>query len=224
MQAIDTFYKGYRFRSRLEARWAVVFDALGIDWVYEPEGYKLDNGECYLPDFYIPSANAYIEIKGQEPTDDEIKKSVSLSSQFGETLEVMATGDARLISFLLGELYDFCLKDEQESNQEKLAYITIRSAIESVKGQRKSYLFYGGLESNSILCMKGVESETTLIEGSVYNSLFYLLSTKNGMETTLWSCHSNRVEAKKIISMTFDKIKKSIAKGKIARFEHGERP
>ena len=28
--AIETKYKGYRFRSRLEARWAVFFDALGI--------------------------------------------------------------------------------------------------------------------------------------------------------------------------------------------------
>jgi hypothetical protein len=30
LQAIETFYRGYRFRSRLEARWAVLFDALGI--------------------------------------------------------------------------------------------------------------------------------------------------------------------------------------------------
>lgn len=28
VKAIDTVYKGYRFRSRLEARWAVFFDAL----------------------------------------------------------------------------------------------------------------------------------------------------------------------------------------------------
>lgn len=30
MKAIETRYKGYRFRSRLEARWAVFFDALGL--------------------------------------------------------------------------------------------------------------------------------------------------------------------------------------------------
>jgi hypothetical protein len=30
--AIPTRYKGYHFRSRLEARWAVFFDALGIKW------------------------------------------------------------------------------------------------------------------------------------------------------------------------------------------------
>jgi hypothetical protein len=51
-RAIETIYKGYRFRSRLEARWAVFFDALGLDWTYEPEGFDLD-GVWYLPDFRV---------------------------------------------------------------------------------------------------------------------------------------------------------------------------
>lgn len=41
IKAIKTEYKGYRFRSRLEARWAVFFDALGVRWEYEKEGYEL---------------------------------------------------------------------------------------------------------------------------------------------------------------------------------------
>lgn len=41
MTPIETRYKGYRFRSRLEARWAVFFDVLGVRWEYEPEGYDL---------------------------------------------------------------------------------------------------------------------------------------------------------------------------------------
>ena len=41
IKAIETEYKGYRFRSRLEARWAVFFDALGLKWDYEPEGFDL---------------------------------------------------------------------------------------------------------------------------------------------------------------------------------------
>jgi hypothetical protein len=49
---LETFYKGYRFRSRLEARWAVFFDALCIDWEYEPEAFDLD-GVGYLPDFRL---------------------------------------------------------------------------------------------------------------------------------------------------------------------------
>jgi hypothetical protein len=41
IKAIETRYKGYRFRSRLEARWAVFFDALGVEWEYEKEGFDL---------------------------------------------------------------------------------------------------------------------------------------------------------------------------------------
>lgn len=49
---IETQYKGYRFRSRLEARWAVFFDRLAIPWQYEPEGYIV-GGRPYLPDFRL---------------------------------------------------------------------------------------------------------------------------------------------------------------------------
>ena len=52
-RAIETRYKGYRFRSRLEARWAVFFDALGLKWEYEPEGFELEGGVRYLPDFRL---------------------------------------------------------------------------------------------------------------------------------------------------------------------------
>lgn len=64
IQAIETEYNGYRFRSRLEARWAVFFDAAGIKYEYEPEGFELDDGTRYLPDFYLPRDEIYIEVKG----------------------------------------------------------------------------------------------------------------------------------------------------------------
>ena len=47
LRAIETRYKGYRFRSRLEARYAVLFDSLKIEWEYEPEGYVLEDGTWY---------------------------------------------------------------------------------------------------------------------------------------------------------------------------------
>lgn len=70
MKAIETVYDGYRFRSRLEARWACFFKTLGIEYEYEKEGYDLD-GVWYLPDFWLPEQECFIEIKGQEPTEDE---------------------------------------------------------------------------------------------------------------------------------------------------------
>ncbi len=64
LKPIETVYKGYRFRSRLEARWAVFFDELGIVYEYEPEGFRLEDGGSYLPDFWLPNHNAYVEVKG----------------------------------------------------------------------------------------------------------------------------------------------------------------
>jgi hypothetical protein len=54
IRTLETTYKGVRFRSRLEARWAVFFDAAHIAWEYEPEGYRLPDGTCYVPDFWLP--------------------------------------------------------------------------------------------------------------------------------------------------------------------------
>ena len=63
IQAIETYYAGCWFRSRLEARWAVFFDALSIRWEYEPQGYVLD-GRPYLPDFrLITDGPAFVEVK-----------------------------------------------------------------------------------------------------------------------------------------------------------------
>ena len=70
LKAINTEYKGYRFRSRLEARWAVFFDACGVEWEYEPEGYDLGDGIYYLPDFLLhdvagrAGGDLYVEVKG----------------------------------------------------------------------------------------------------------------------------------------------------------------
>jgi hypothetical protein len=44
----------------------VFFDAAGIEWEYEPEGYDV-GGVWYLPDFRLPQLNAFVEIK---PTDE----------------------------------------------------------------------------------------------------------------------------------------------------------
>lgn len=62
-KAIETVYVGHRFRSRLEARWAVFFDAMGIQWVYESEGFE-HNGVRYLPDFRLPKLYCWVEVKG----------------------------------------------------------------------------------------------------------------------------------------------------------------
>lgn len=74
LKAIETSYKGYRFRSRLEARWAVFFDSLYLKWQYEAEGFDLGDGIYYLPDFWFPDLKIFVEIKGQTPTDSDLEK------------------------------------------------------------------------------------------------------------------------------------------------------
>lgn len=66
MKAIETHYAGCRFRSRLEARWAVFFDTMEIPWQYEPQGYTLSNGQNYLPDFLLTGCGTWVEVKGSK--------------------------------------------------------------------------------------------------------------------------------------------------------------
>jgi len=71
-KAIPTRYKDILFRSKLEADWAITFDTLGVEWLYEKEGRYF--GELfYYPDFYLPQSAQYFEVKGVLQRDD-VKK------------------------------------------------------------------------------------------------------------------------------------------------------
>lgn len=91
IQAIETRYKGYRFRSRLEARWAVFFDALGVKWEYEAQGYDLGAVGPYLPDFIVHGRDDFwVEIKGKTATSDELAKARELALQSRGMVMVVA--------------------------------------------------------------------------------------------------------------------------------------
>jgi len=92
---IETYYRGHRFRSRIEARWAVFYDALDIEFQYEPEGFALPSG-WYLPDFFIPHIKSWIEIKREKPDDKE-----HLGDRLGELAE--ATGQQVFV--FVGDIY-----------------------------------------------------------------------------------------------------------------------
>lgn len=78
IRAIETEWNNTLFRSRTEAKWAHFFDALSIAYEYEPEGFEME-GIKYLPDFWMPSLNAYIEIKGVQPNEEECEKARRLN-------------------------------------------------------------------------------------------------------------------------------------------------
>lgn len=84
IKPIETLYAGCRFRSRLEARWAVFFDSLHFKWEYEPQGYCVDGSCAYLPDFSIwPTTPGdvmlFIEVKGSDISDDDTEKMLHLA-------------------------------------------------------------------------------------------------------------------------------------------------
>lgn len=88
IQAIETVYNEYRFRSRLEARWAVFFDALDVEYEYEPEGYQLPSGG-YLPDFWLPQLQCWIEIKAETPNSRELKLAAELSGETKHWVDIV---------------------------------------------------------------------------------------------------------------------------------------
>ena len=76
IKPVQTKYNGYLFRSRLEARWAMFFDACGVRYEYEPEGFDLGDGIYYLPDFLLHGVvgrvegDLYVEVKGRMTSSD----------------------------------------------------------------------------------------------------------------------------------------------------------
>lgn len=85
IKPIETIYNGYRFRSRLEARWAVFFDAAGIKYEYEPEGFVGYLGVKYLPDFFLPEFDIYAEVKGSDEQLEEDWEKIDGVIDYGQS-------------------------------------------------------------------------------------------------------------------------------------------
>lgn len=84
IKAIETMYSGYLFRSRLEARWAAMFDLLGWQWTYEP--FDL-NG--WIPDFLLSpltseGSEVLVEVKGPGSEWEAAKRKAEKSLPDGD--------------------------------------------------------------------------------------------------------------------------------------------
>lgn len=79
-QALQTRHSGYLFRSRQESRTAVLLESLGVQYEYERQGYDLGRAGWYLPDFWLPDYNAWIEVKGAIPTTEERYRAKGLAA------------------------------------------------------------------------------------------------------------------------------------------------
>lgn len=75
--AIETAYRKFEFRSRLEAKYAVFFDLCGWSWSYEPPEF---NG--WIPDFAI----------GQRPTLVEVKPFYKAAEWGAQKVKIVESG------------------------------------------------------------------------------------------------------------------------------------
>ena len=115
IKAIQTRYNGYLFRSRLEARWAVFFDACGVEWEYEPEGYDLGDGMFYLPDFLLHGvvgrspSDLFVEVKGVMADEDaaKIKKFVELGTHETDETYLIKTPILIVGNIPSGDIFDY---------------------------------------------------------------------------------------------------------------------
>ena len=115
IKAIETEYGGYKFRSRLEARWAIYFDCVGLVWEYEPEGYDLPDGRRYLPDFKITDINGdivFYEIKATAGADDgkllELLKALNPGNRYHHDKKPYYWG-----SVLSGDPYSYIIENKR---------------------------------------------------------------------------------------------------------------
>jgi hypothetical protein len=89
MEPIDTEFRGDLFRSRTEARWAVFFSEVEEEYKYEPQGFNL-NGTSYLPDFWLPDLEIWVEVKpDRDYTLEELQKAQLLSEESRSVVAVV---------------------------------------------------------------------------------------------------------------------------------------
>lgn len=196
--AIQTEYAGHLFRSRLEARWAVFFDHAGIKWQYELQGYEC-KGHRYLPDFYLPDSNDFVEVKGDP---EGLQK------------------DYERMSVILGESSPLPGFTKQESSLILLGDIPFVSAgtahhkcLKYNEGSLKSFLvtFLPFGEKNSVV---------PFIDGGfILPKLFGLnVSTNLNKDSKGWIVESVVMPT----PVTFPKLNDAYSAARKARFEHGE--
>ncbi len=100
MTPIQTKFNGRHYRSRMEARYAVLLHACRLPYEYEREGFGLEQGR-YLPDFWLPTLGIFFEVKGWLPTSREKDLCQGLADDTQRRV-VISYGDPGLETLLCG--------------------------------------------------------------------------------------------------------------------------
>jgi hypothetical protein len=195
IKPIETIYKGYRFRSRLEARWAVFFDAMGIEWEYEKEGFDLGDAGWYLPDFWLPQVEMWAEVKPGPLKYDEIRRCKALNEATGQGVILLeGTPDVRS--------YYVCGSDHSEEGCDRLMSPNGDVAAETDGG-------YPGGDYDLLVNLCDVILNCDYFD----ENRFY------------WCAgHGDWPEPNRLVNHYVQDIEKAVVAARSARFEHGEKP
>lgn len=218
IKAIETKYKGYRFRSRLEARWAVFFDALGIDWRYECDGFEKKQehedaqgnitehpGLRYLPDFFLPDYGTWAEVK---PTNEALRVESDWMEEFLDYWSPLPnfTGSAtatevtyckdkkRTFRKVFGLLFLGEIPDPTKCG------LHLHPIVRHDKGLRWSWAFFRG-------------QDVSILE---HHALVQLSEVEN--DPNDWTVQSGFIPTERV----YTKVVEAYRAARSARFEHGE--
>ena len=207
MKAIETEYKGYLFRSRLEARWAVFFDACGVKWEYEPEGFDLGDGLYYLPDFLLHDVYFIYRING-------IKDNMRyFGDLWVEVKGKMSASDAE-------KIFKFANIQENKDRSIGEPWYTVSNPILVVANIPSGYTFSDfedSMISEQDLSYDVSPFKSITVDGDDFHDAFPCITPQGHF--AIWSLMSFPLEGK-ITCIDTAATKKAYKLARQARFEH----
>jgi len=196
-KVIETVYNGYRFRSRLEARWAVFFDAVGLPYEYEKEGFDLGEGDWYLPDFWLPSLQLWVEIKSElDFTDPENSDKFTYSSQ--PLLQLM--------------------RKFRDSQPWPVA------CIFGQPGDHRTWFFGWDMSYSSAGEYEDSEAVWCISHGKVTLNVHIVSSDRDIYADSLYGPKLDHFTYARDYGYVIEPVENAIRNARRARFEHGEKP
>ncbi len=196
MKAIQTRYKGHHFRSRTEARWACFFDALGLKWEYEPEGFDLGSAGRYLPDFRV-------HYPGWKPVWFEVKGDLDAITE-EEWAKMEAFGSEDLLILLHGK----------PAARAYFEPVGPRKALEQYAKEKEDWGFSDQDVTN--LRDSGWFEEGPEWLGE-YRSGYFLWSDDSYLAR--WEQEEGLIDG---LGDSYDLLERAVNAARSARFEHGE--
>ncbi len=218
IKPIETVYKGYRFRSRLEARWAVFFDAARIKWEYEPEGYDC-GGIKYLPDFYLPDLDAHVEVKrdteeGMAEIEEKSEKAIIWGGDIKQILILSDIPEGRSIDGGMWFFPTICWCANHVAYMWSRFYVAHRGLDDYVDWS----VWSGNFPSAYVFCFGARKSIKAVTDVELEHDPEYYQEILT--EDTL---KSNRERAIKRAEEMDYMVFRAFNKARSARFEHGEK-